>query len=57
MQYFEQNRNNGGQLIVVDPRRFPTADAAHLHLDLTPGTDSALDNGLLHVLIREYVMA
>ena len=53
MQYFEENRNNGGQLIVVDPRSSPTADAAHLHLALTPGTDSALANGLLHVLIRD----
>ena len=38
MQYFEQNRNNGGQLIVVDPRRSPTADAAHLHLETWPET-------------------
>ena len=53
MQYFEENRNNGGQLIVVDPRSSHTADAAHLHLALTPGTDSALANGLPHVLIRD----
>ncbi len=38
---------------MVDPRRSPTSDAAHLHLALTPGTDSALANGPLHVLIRD----
>ena len=57
MQFFEENRNNGGQLIVVDPRSSPTADAAHLHLALTPGTDSALANGLLHILIRDGLIA
>ena len=53
MQYFEEHRNNGGQLIVVDPRRSPTADAGYLHLALTPGSDTALANGLLHILIRD----
>ena len=38
---------------MVDPLRSPTSDAAHLHLALTPGTDSALANGLMHVLIRD----
>ncbi|GIX04884.1 MAG: nitrate reductase catalytic subunit [Planctomycetaceae bacterium] len=32
------------QLIVVDPRRTPTAEAAHLHLALRPGADIALLN-------------
>ena len=53
MQYFEAQRSNGGQLIVVDPRRSVTARAATLHLRLTPGSDTALANGILHVLIRE----
>src|SRR4051812_26808779 len=48
MQYFQAQRTNGGSLIVVDPRRTVTANAASLHLRLTPGTDSALANGLLH---------
>ena len=51
MQYFEAQQRGGGKLIVVDPRR--TADGAvapTLHLRLTPGTDAALANGLLHVL-------
>jgi assimilatory nitrate reductase catalytic subunit len=56
MQYFEAQRNAGGQLIVVDPRRTPTAESADLHLQLTPGTDAALGNGLLHVAIREKLL-
>ena len=53
MQYFERQRAAGGSLIVVDPRRTPTADASTLHLRLTPGTDAALANGILHVLVRD----
>lgn len=53
MQYFEAQRNNGGQIIVVDPRFSATAQSADLHLRLTPGSDAALANGLLHILIRE----
>ena len=49
MQYFERQRESGGALVVADPRRTPTAAGATLHLQLTPGTDSALANGLLHV--------
>lgn len=53
MQYFEQQKANGGQLIVVDPRATATAQAAALHLRITPGSDAALANGLLHILIRD----
>lgn len=53
MRYFDAQRANGGRLVVVDPRRSPTAAAAVLHLAPVPGTDAALANGLLHVLIRE----
>jgi assimilatory nitrate reductase catalytic subunit len=56
MQYFEAQRNAGGRLIVVDPRRTPTAESADLHLQLTPGTDAALGNGLLYVAIREKLL-
>lgn len=53
MQYLEAHRRNGGKLIVVDPRASLTTQAAALHLQLTPGTDLALANGLLHVLVRD----
>lgn len=41
----------GAKLIVVDPRRNATADKAHLHLQVAPGTDLDLLNGLLHLLV------
>jgi NADPH-dependent sulfite reductase flavoprotein alpha-component len=43
-------RKAGARLIVVDPRRTATADKADLFLQLRPGTDLALLNGLLHLL-------
>ena len=63
MQYFDAQRAAGGRLIVSDPRRTATAKAADLHLQLTPGTDAALANGLLHVALqrglidRDYIEA
>lgn len=53
MQYIEAQHQRGGHLLVVDPRVSVTAKAAALHLQLTPGTDAALANGLLHILIRD----
>ncbi len=41
------------KLIVVDPRKTDTARAADLHLPILPGTDVALFNGMLHVLLWE----
>ena len=53
MQYFEAQKQRGGSLILVDPRVTPTARAATLHLQITPGTDAALANGLLHLAIKQ----
>ncbi len=39
--------------IVVDPRRTETAEAADLHLQILPGTDVALFNGIAHLLLWE----
>ena len=39
--------------IVVDPRRTETADAADLFLQILPGTDVALFNAMLHVMLWE----
>ena len=41
----------GAKLIVVDPRRTATAEKASLFLQITPGTDLALLNGLLALLV------
>ncbi|MFB7908731.1 molybdopterin-dependent oxidoreductase [Kitasatospora sp. NPDC056076] len=45
-------RSAGAKLIVVDPRRNATADRADLFLQIRPGTDLALLNGLLHLLVE-----
>ncbi|MEO8151455.1 MAG: molybdopterin-dependent oxidoreductase [Rhizobacter sp.] len=45
--------NPGMRMIVVDPRRTETAEAADLHLPILPGTDVALYHGMLHVMLWE----
>jgi assimilatory nitrate reductase catalytic subunit len=52
-QWIAAQRARGGALVVVDPRRTDTARSATLHLQLTPGTDLTLANGLLHLAILE----
>jgi len=46
-------RNPALRLIVIDPRATVTARAADLHLALRPGTDIALFNAMLHVILRD----
>ncbi|WP_236656662.1 molybdopterin oxidoreductase family protein [Streptacidiphilus jiangxiensis] len=53
LRYFREMRENGGTLIVVDPRRTRTAEQADLHLQPLPGTDLALALGLLHLLVAD----
>ncbi|MCL2535478.1 MAG: bifunctional nitrate reductase/sulfite reductase flavoprotein subunit alpha, partial [Nocardiaceae bacterium] len=42
----------GAKLIVVDPRRTATAAKADLLMQIAPGTDLALLNGLLHLIAK-----
>ncbi|MFC4322811.1 formate dehydrogenase subunit alpha [Litchfieldia salsa] len=53
IQWFWKAKDKGAKLIVADPRETPTARVADVHLDLKPGTDSALANGILHLLVKE----
>jgi formate dehydrogenase major subunit len=46
-------KSNGAKIIVIDPRYTPTAKHADLFLPLIPGTDVALINSIMHVIIRE----
>ncbi len=49
----ERLRNHpDARLIVVDPRRTDTAERAHLHLQVRPGTDIVLFNAIARVLIE-----
>ncbi len=55
VQHLAGARGAGG-LVVVDPRRTPTAeltDGAGIHLQATPGTDLALVLALTHVVLHE----
>lgn len=49
-------KNPNLKIVVVDPRRTDTAQFADLHLAILPGTDVALFNGLLHVMLWESLL-
>ncbi len=51
--YIWRCRDNGGKLIVADPRITPIARNADLFLPVRPGTDLALLNAMLHIVIRD----
>lgn len=46
-------RARGGSVVVVDPRRTRTAEAAGEHVPIRPGTDAALLFGLARVVFEE----
>ena len=45
-------KDPNAKLIVVDPRRTKTAEAADLHLGIKPGTDIDLLNGIAYLLLH-----
>jgi assimilatory nitrate reductase catalytic subunit len=51
--YLWRMRDNGGTLIVIDPRMTPITRNADMYLPVRPGTDVALMLGLLHVAVRD----
>ncbi|MEE1738627.1 molybdopterin oxidoreductase family protein [Streptomyces sp. BE147] len=53
LRYLTELKENGGRLIVIDPRRTRTAEHADLHLAPRPGTDLALALGMLHLVVTE----
>jgi len=50
--YLWQMRENGGRLIVLDPRMTPIARNADLFIPVRPGGDIGVFNGMMHVLIQ-----
>ncbi|HLJ45168.1 MAG TPA: molybdopterin oxidoreductase family protein [Bryobacteraceae bacterium] len=51
--YIWRCRDNGGKLIVADPRMTPISRNADLFLPVRPGTDLALLNSMLYVVLRD----
>jgi anaerobic selenocysteine-containing dehydrogenase len=52
MRFVHLALEGGAKLVVIDPRRTPTSDRAHLLIQPRPGTDGALALGLAHLLIE-----
>ncbi len=50
--YIWRSRDNGGRLIVLDPRMTPIARTADLYIPVRSGGDIAVFNGMLHVMIE-----
>lgn len=46
-------RKNGAKLIVADPRRIDLAEIADIYMRFKPGTDVALINAMMNVIISE----
>ncbi len=46
-------RQNGAKLVVADPRRIELAEMADVYMQFRPGTDVALLNGMMNVIISE----
>jgi len=47
----QQAKRDGAKLVCIDPRKSETAEKCHEHIQLLPGTDSALALALMHELI------
>lgn len=51
--YVWECRDNGGKLIITDPRMTPISRNADLYLPVRPGTDLILLMSMLHVVLRD----
>jgi anaerobic selenocysteine-containing dehydrogenase len=51
--FIEEARRDGAKLVVIDPYRTRTAQAADWHIPINPGTDAALAMGMMHIIVRE----
>jgi len=49
----KQAIRNGAKLIVIDPRKTEMAEIADIWLPIKPGTDIALINGMMKIIIEE----
>lgn len=53
MPYFTRAKEKKAYIIAIDPRETGTTRIADLHLRVKPGTDAALANGMLKVVLEE----
>ena len=53
----EAVKNNNTKLIVADPRRIDIAKIANIYIQQSPGSDVALINSMLYVIIKENLIA
>jgi len=51
--FVRKAREHGARIVVIDPLRTRTAEAADWHISPLPGTDAALALGMMHVIVRE----
>ncbi len=51
--FIKEAAEKGTKLVIVNTRRPRLADHAEVYLQIHPGTDVALFNGIMHVLIKE----
>ena len=49
-------RKNGAKLVVADPRRIELAEMADVYMKFKPGTDVALINAMMNVIINEELL-
>jgi anaerobic selenocysteine-containing dehydrogenase len=52
MPFLRQAQRRACKLVVIDPRRTRSAQGAHLHLAIRPGTDGVLALGLARLLVE-----
>src|SRR5437868_6937848 len=51
--FIRQAQQNGATVVVIDPVKTRTAEAADWHVRPLPGTDAALALGMMHVIVAE----
>src|SRR5919204_1414206 len=55
-RFIREAKAAGATVVVIDPLRTRTAEAADWHVRPLPGTDAALALGLMHVIVAEGLM-
>ncbi|GIO92425.1 assimilatory nitrate reductase catalytic subunit NasC [Paenibacillus lactis] len=53
LPYFNQAKENGAKMVVIDPRKTATAAIADIHLPIRPGTDALLADAMLKIIMDE----